>query len=180
MSKETEKVKTGLVRFAYPDVLEARAFKGADPKDAKYGARIIIDKEDTATLSVINRGIAEAKDAAKFKGSFKSPLKDGDVEYPDDPDYVGKMFLHARSKFQPGVVDAARNPITDPAKFYSGVYGRAVLTFLPYTEGGNGVSARLKAVQKIKDGEPIKGSDGTEAFDDDFVASNTTDGDDFM
>jgi hypothetical protein len=106
---------------------------------------------------------------------MKLPLKDGDIEFPDDPNFQGKFFLNARSKFKPGVVDAAKQAITNPEVIFGGCYGRAVLTFLPYNEGSKGVSARLKAVQKIKDGERIGGGDGTDAFDDDFVNSNLDD-----
>ena len=173
MSKETEILKTGLVRFMYPNVLEPRAFKEGQEK--KYSVLILIDKSDTPTVTEINKRVAEAKDAGKLKGEMKLPLKDGDVLYPDDENFKGKYFIQARSKFKPGVVDAMRKPITDPEIIYGGCYGRAVLTFLPYNEGSKGVAARLKAVQKITDGERLGGGDGTNAFDDDFVSSNLDD-----
>jgi len=167
--KETEKIVTGLVRFMYPNVIQPRAFK--EGQERKYSAMIIIDKTDTATVGAILDKITEAKDAGKLKGTFKQPLKDGDVEFPEDENFKGKYFLNARSKFKPGVLDK-KTPITDPEVFYGGCYGRAVLTFLAYTEGSKGVCARLKAVQKIKDGERIGGGDNTDAFDDDFVTDH--------
>jgi len=168
--KETEKIVTGLVRFIYPNVITPRAFKEGQEK--KYSTMVVIDKTDTATVEAILDKITAAKDAGKLKGTFKQPLKDGDAEFPDDANFKGKYFLNARSKFKPGVVDAYKKPITDPEIFYGGCYGRAVLTFLAYSEGSKGVCARLKAVQKIKDGERVGGGDNTDAFDDDFVTDH--------
>ena len=71
---------------------------------------------------------------AKLKGNgrsvpplsaIKTPLRDGDVERPDDPAYANAYFINANSATAPGIVDADRNPVLTRSEVYSGVYGRA-------------------------------------------------------
>lgn len=106
---------------------------------------------------------------------MKSPLRDGDVERPEDEAYAGHYFINANSKLKPGVVDANLNEIIDPAEFYSGCYGRASITFYAYNVNGNkGIACGLQNLQKLKDGEPLGGSRASAAsdfgdFDDEFL-----------
>ncbi len=59
---------------------------------------------------------------AKLKGNgrsvpalsvLKTPLRDGDVERPDDEAYADSYFVNANSSTAPGIVDADRQPILD-------------------------------------------------------------------
>ena len=65
------------------------------------------------------------------------------------------MFT-ASSKNAPGVVDAAVQPILDPRKVYSGVWGRVNISFFPYNNNGKkGIGCGLNHVQVLRDGEPL-------------------------
>ena len=121
---------------------------------------------------------------AKLKGNGKSvpalsvlktPLRDGDLERPDDPAYAGSYFVNANATSAPGIVDADRNPILTRSEVYSGVYGRASISFYAFNSSGNkGIACGLNNLQKIRDGEPLGGKASAES---DFA---TDDDDDFL
>ena len=60
--------------------------------------------------------------------AIKTPLRDGDLERPDDEAYKNSYFINANSSTAPGIVDADRQPILERSEVYSGVYGRASIT----------------------------------------------------
>jgi len=68
-------------------------------------------------------------------------------------------------------VDADLNPILTRSEVYSGVYGRASITFYAFNSSGNrGIACGLNNLQKIRDGEPLGGKASAEfdfATDDD-------------
>lgn len=93
-------------------------------------------KSDTVTVNKIKAAIAAAYEEgqSKLKGNgktvpalsvLKTPLRDGDLERPDDPAYSDAYFINANSATAPGIVDADRQPILERSEVYSGVYGRA-------------------------------------------------------
>lgn len=101
---------------------------------------LIIPKSDTATIAKVKAAIQAAYEegASKLKGNGKSvpqlsaiktPLRDGDLERPDDEAYANAYFINANSGTAPGIVDADRQPIIDHSEVYSGVYGRASINF---------------------------------------------------
>lgn len=165
------KVITGLVRFSYANVWEPKAMD--DTSLPKYGVSILIPKSDTKTIAEVQAAIAEATELAKsskFGGkvppTLKNPLRDGDVDRPDDEAYVGHMFFNANSNEAPKIVDANVKPIMDRDEFYSGCFGRASVTFYGYNANGSkGIAAGLQNVQKLKDGERLSGGSTPE---DDF------------
>ena len=98
---------------------------------------------------------------------IKTPLRDGDLERPDDEAYANSYFINANSAAAPGIVDADRQPIIDRSEVYSGVYGRASINFYAFNSNGNkGIACGLNNLQKIKDGEPLGGKSRAE---DDFA-----------
>ena len=176
-NKETTstKVITGLVRFSYAHVFKPVSVGETD--EPKYSVSLIIPKSDTATIEKIKAAVAAAKEqgkSAKWNGKIpaglKLPLRDGDEERPDDEAYAGSYFVNCSSLQKPGIIDAAKKPITDEEEFYSGCYGRASINFFAFNAKGNkGVAAGLNNLQKIKDGDPLSGRQSAEAdFDDDF------------
>ena len=161
------KVITGVnTRWSYANVWEAKAMEGGKPK---FSVSLIIPKSDTVTVGKIKTAIEEAyrEGQSKLKGNAKSvpalstlrtPLRDGDLERPDDPAYANAYFVNANSATAPGVVDANRNDILDRSKVYSGCYGRASINFYAYNTNGNrGIACGLNNLQKIRDGEPLGG-----------------------
>ena len=89
---------------------------------------LIIPKSDTKTVAKIHAAIEAAykEGEAKLKGSGKSvpalsvlktPLRDGDVERPDDEAYKNAYFVNANATSAPGIVDADLNPILTPVSY---------------------------------------------------------------
>ena len=178
------KVITGVnTRWSYTNVWEPKAMEGGKPK---FSVSLIIPKSDTVTVGKIKAAIEEAyRDGqSKLKGNAKSvpalstlrtPLRDGDIDRPDDPAYANAYFVNANSTSAPGVVDANRNEILDKSEVYSGCYGRASISFYAFNANGNkGIACGLNNLQKIKDGEPLGGrasaeSDFATEEDEDFL-----------
>lgn len=168
------KVITGPnTRWSYANVWEAKSINGSTPK---FSVSLIIPKSDSQTVEKIKSAIQAAYEEgqSKLKGSsrsvppltaIKNPLRDGDVERPDDPVYANSYFINANSTTAPGIVDAARQPIIERSEVYSGVYGRASINFYAFNSNGNkGIACGLNNLQKIRDGEPLGGR--TRAEDD--------------
>jgi hypothetical protein len=182
------KIVTGKCRFSYVNVFEPREDQnGGDPK---YSLTLLIPKSDTATVEKIKGAIAEAREAfCKKNGASALParpnhtLHDGDGVRdsgdPYGPECKGCYVITVSSKQKPVIVDAFRNPITDPAELFSGCFGRAAINFYGYSRNGKkGISAGLQSVQKLHDGEPLGGARGSaDDFDDGY--SDGAD-DDFM
>lgn len=169
------KVITGPdTRWSYCNAWEAKAINGGTPK---FSVSLIIPKSDTATIAKVKAAIQAAYEegASKLKGNGKSvpqlsaiktPLRDGDLERPDDEAYANAYFINANSATAPGIVDADRQPIIDHSEVYSGVYGRASINFYAFNSNGNrGIACGLNNLQKIHDGEPLGGKSRAE---DDF------------
>lgn len=161
------KVITGPdTRWSYANIWEAKSINGGTPK---FSVSLIIPKSDTRTVSKIKAAIEAAfhEGEAKLKGSgktvpplsaIKTPLRDGDAERPDDPAYANAFFINANSPNAPGIVDADLQPILDHSEVYSGVYGRASISFFAFNSNGNrGIACGLNNLQKIRDGEPLGG-----------------------
>jgi hypothetical protein len=174
------KVITGPnTRWSYANVWEPKSINGGTPK---YSVSLIIPKSDTVTLTKIKAAIEAAykEGEAKLRGNGKSvpalsaiktPLRDGDTERPDDDAYKNAYFVNANATTAPGIVDADLNPILTRSEVYSGVYGRASITFYAFNSSGNkGIACGLNNLQKIRDGEPLGGKASAEvdfATDDD-------------
>ena len=180
-STQSTKVITGLVRFSYCHVFKPESVGETD--EPKYSVCLFIATADTETIRKIREAIELAKEngkSSKFGGKIpagcKTPLRDGDVDREDDEAYADSYFVNCSSLQKPGIIDAAKNPITDETAFYSGCYGRASITFFAFNANGNkGIAAGLNNLQKLRDGDPLGGRQSAEAdFDDDFI----DDGDD--
>ena len=182
--KNPMKVITGSqTRWSFCNVWEAKSINGGTPK---YSVSLIIPKSDTVTVDKINAAIQAAytEGESKLKGNgrgvpplsaIKTPLRDGDIERPDDEAYKNSYFINANSATAPGIVDADRNVILERSEVYSGVYGRASINLYAFNSNGNkGIACGLNNLHKIKDGEPLGGKSRAE---DDFA---TDDDDDFL
>ena len=178
------KVITGVnTRWSYANVWDAKSINGGAPK---FSVSLIIPKSDTVTVNKIKAAIQAAYEEgqSKLKGNGKSvpalstlktPLRDGDLERPDDEAYKNSYFINANSASAPGIVDADRNPIMERSEMYSGVKGRASINLYAYNVNGNrGIACGLNNLQKISDGTPLGGRSRAE---DDFA---TDDYDDFL
>lgn len=173
------KVITGKVRFSYANVWEPKSINGGDEK---YSVSLIISKDDVKTLSEVRAAteVAKQEGKAKFGGkvpaNLKLPLRDGDIDRPDDEAYRNSYFINANSKDRPQIVDKNIKPILDQSEVYSGCYGRASITLFAFNTNGNkGIACGLGNLQKLSDGEPLSGrSRAEEEFssfeDEDFLS----------
>lgn len=98
-------------------------------------------------------------------------LKSGDMPTskgkPRGEAYAGNLFISTRveaSRGRPKVYDGMLNGKPkevfkrEDSRIYSGCYVNLLIDVFPYTKGSNGVAAGFKAVQFLKDGDPIGGS----------------------
>jgi hypothetical protein len=179
------KVITGPdTRWSYANVWEPKSINGGTPK---YSVSLIIPKSDTKTVAKLKAAIEAAyhEGESKLKGNgktvpplaaLKTPLRDGDTERPDDDAYANAYFINANATTAPGIVDVDRNPILTRSEVYSGVYGRASISFYAFNSNGNkGIACGLNNLQKVRDGEPLGGkasaeSDFATEDDEDFLA----------
>ena len=177
------KVVTGECRFSYANLWEPKAMD--EKSKPKYSVSLIIPKSDTKTIEKVKAAIQAAYDEGKSKlssgksvpslNSIKTPLRDGDIDRPDDEAYANSYFINANSATAPGIVDASRQPIIDRSEVYSGVYGRASINFYAFNVNGNrGIACGLNNLQKIRDGEPLGSKASAES---DFA---TEDDDEFL
>lgn len=164
----TTKVVTAEVRFSYLNVLEPR--QGENDKEPKYSVALLIDKDDTVTLGRFKTAVEEAKKqglekvwGGKLPAKIDVPIRDGDAERPDDPNYAGKYYVNAKTgvKYPPQVVKPVNGVferITDPLDITSGDFGMATVNLFPYkASGNNGIGVALNAICLTRKGEPLAG-----------------------
>ena len=179
------KVITGPdTRWSYANVWEPKSVNGGAPK---YSVSLIIPKSDTKTVAKIKAAIQAAYEEgqAKLKGNgktvppiaaIKTPLRDGDIERPDDETYANAYFINANSAAAPGIVDADCNPVLTRSDVYSGVYGRASISLYAFNSNGNkGIACGLNNLQLMRPGEPLGGKASAESdfatdSDEDFLS----------
>lgn len=180
MSKSKTKVVTGKVRFSYAHVFEPKAME--EGGKAKYSVCLLIPKTDTKTVAKVKAAIkaafedGKAKFGGKLPKSWKNPLRDGDEEREDSPEYEGMYFINANSTNKPYVVDEALEPIMEREDFYSGCWGNGSVNFYAFSVSGNkGVACGLNGVRKTQDDERLSGggasaeSDFADFEDDDLM-----------
>ena len=164
-------------RISFANIWEPKAINGGEEK---YSVSCIIPKTDKKTLTKIHKAIEAAKEAGlskrfggKIPPNLRLPLRDGDIDRPDDEAYAGAMFVNANAKDAPQIVDRKVQPILDPMECGSGDYCNVSVNFFAYNANGNkGIGAGLGNIQLIKNGERLSGrasasSDFTEVEDDD-------------
>ena len=162
MSKKMNPTKVIVpCRFSYLHCWEPDSVNGGDPK---YSVSAIIPKSDTKTINAIKAAVEQAKKdsiskwGGKIPANLKLPLRDGDIDRPDDEAYANSYFFNANSRQAPQVVDSHVQPILDQSEVYSGCYGKISVTFYGYNSNGNrGIAAGLGNIQKLRDGESLGG-----------------------
>ena len=131
---------TGKVRLSYEHIWEPASINDSDEK---YSVSLIIPKSDTKTVKDIQNAVEQAKQdgKAKFGGripaNLKLPLRDGDIERPDDEAYKDCYFINCNSKDKPQIVDKNVQPILDRNEVYSGCYARVSISLYPFNTNGN-------------------------------------------
>jgi hypothetical protein len=166
----------GKVRASYVQVFQPKSMQ-TDGSNPKYSISLIIPKSETELIKKIRAAIKAAYTAgiaSKFGGkapsSWKDPLRDGDDERSDKPEYADSYFLNASCKTKPGVTKRSGTrmvngkkeniivPITDENEFYSGCWVYASVNFFAFSTSGNkGVACGLNNVLKVDDGDMLGG-----------------------
>ena len=171
MGKYTKKmtetnIRIGEVRFSYANVFAPR--KSDDSSDGKYSVCILIPKTDKETIAAIEAAVNAAKQkgktdkwGGKIPANVRTPLRDGDIDKEDDPNFADCYFFNASSRSKPGVrvlENGSNYEAMDNEDFYSGCYGAVTINFFPYENSGNkGVAAGLNNLIKTRDGERLSG-----------------------
>ncbi len=138
---------------------------------SKFSVSCLIPKGDKKTLLAIHKAVEAAKEdgktrkwGGKIPPNLKLPLRDGDIDRPDDENYQEHFFLNATSKDAPQVVDRHVQPVTDPMMVYSGCFCNVSVNFYAFNANGNrGVAAGLGNIQFVKDGERLSGRASAES-----------------
>jgi hypothetical protein len=186
---EQEKFVSPVGTASFPYLFKKNEF-GDNPK---YELTVLLDKEAfnskemKAMRGAVKRlCIEKFGDEPKNVKKWQSPFKDGNDKYEDNPEkyaiYQDKYVFTAKSQFEPGIVDAKRQPILDEEEFYAGCQCRVAVNLYPWEYmGKKGVGLGLQFVQKTGEGEKIGGGRGNadDYFDDDIEVSDDDDfGDD--
>ena len=111
------KVITGKVRASFVHVFEPQSINGSEPK---YSCSLIIPKSDTVTVGKIREAIEQAKQegvpkwGGKIPPNLKLPLRDGDVDRPEDPAYANRYWQ--RNIVPSSTGNAPHHPQSDIAR----------------------------------------------------------------
>lgn len=170
---------TDVVRFSYANVFEPKLNQS---NKLKYSACLLLDKKNVKEKARWEAGINAAIEVGIKKGKFtraqvpilKRPLRDGDAEVAQEvkkpgQGYEGHWFINTNSDNPPDVTKpqgGAAVPILNQGEFYSGVKGRAIISFYPFNEGGSrGVAVGLNGCYKTGEGDRLDGRvDATSVF----------------
>lgn len=154
----------GKVRLSYLHVFEPYATKEGD--DKRYSASILIPKSDKTLVSKIKQAIEDVKKdqtslskwGGKIPSNLKTPLRDGDVERPDEEAYTKHFFMGANSVKKPGLVDLSRAPIVSQDELQSGDYGYVNISIYAFNfNGTKGIACGLNHIMKTETGERLAG-----------------------
>lgn len=158
-------------RISYAHVIDT-------DKNDNYSCSLLIPKSDVKTIEAVNKAVEAAitdgksklanKDGVINKRTLKLPLRDADEEGKTG-DYANMMFLNAKSKHRPEVVNRHKEVIYDAKDIYSGCYCNVIVNFYAFAvEGNKGIAASLGNIQKVRDGEKLGfgGTSAKEDFDD--------------
>lgn len=159
------------VRLAFPALFEPSSYGEGDPA---YSATLIMDPAQAEVVDKAIAGVARDKWGAKADAQLKALraagkvcLRDGD-EKADYDGFEGMMFIAARSRTRPTVVDGQRQPLTQSdGRIYAGCYVNASLEIWAQDNAfGKRINCTLRGVQFVRDGEAFGG--GRPASADEF------------
>ena len=163
-------------RLAFANIFQPKAVQAGD--EPAYSCSLILDpKANAATIKSIDEAIekvAKEKWGAKAEAIMKGIRAKGDLclrsgdEKAEYDGFEGNMYVSARSKTRPTVLDRDKSPLTqDDGKPYSGCYVNASIDIYAQDNSyGKRINASLRGVQFYKDGDSFGG--GAPASADEF------------
>jgi hypothetical protein len=156
MTEQKKQDTTPKGQVSFPHLFEKEKFEDNEPK---FSVTLCFPKDtDLSKLKQMAKKAVEETWPVKKPRGLKSPFKDGDavdengdLKYPYDG-YEGCIVLKCSSKYDVGVVDKNKMPITDPDEVYGGCYGRAFVQAAAYDlKSSKGVTFYLVHFQKLED-----------------------------
>lgn len=168
------KIKLENVRLAFPQLFEAKSVNGEG--EPAFSASFLMDPShpSVAALRAAFETLGKEKWGAKWpavkkeiEAKDRTALHDGDTK-SSYGGFEGNLFVSARSKTRPLVIDRDRSPLTNSdGKPYAGCYVNAsVELWCQDNNYGKRINASLRGVQFVRDGEAFAG--GGAASEDDF------------
>jgi hypothetical protein len=173
--KETTlKIKLTNVRLAFPALFQPQTVNGEG--DPAYSATFILDPTHPQIREIKSAisDIAKAKWGAKAEQQLtlmekqdKTALHDGDLKANYDG-FAGNLYISARTKARPTVVDRDRRPLTAAdGKPYAGCYVTAIVELWAQdNQYGKRINASLGGVQFVSDGDSFGGGASVTTADD--------------
>lgn len=168
------KIKLENVRLAFPALFEAKTVNGEG--EPAFSASFLIPHGHPViqTLQDAFEEIGKAKWGTKWATVKKEivakdrfALHDGDTK-ADYAGFEGNMFVSARNKTRPLVIDKDKSPLTQQdGRPYAGCYVHGSIELWAQDNNyGKRINASLRGVQFFKDGDAFAG--GGAASDDEF------------
>lgn len=169
------RVTLNSVRLAFPALFEPKSFNGEG--DPTFSASFILDP--VANKADIQRLQAAIKQASVDKWNSKHGevltalqkkghvcLHDGDEKSEYDG-FAGNMYVSARSKSRPLVLDRDKSPlVASDGRPYAGCVVNAIVdVYAQDNQWGKRINAALSGVQFVRDGEAFGGSRPASADD---------------
>ena len=168
MADKADAIITPAFRVAYSNVWEPRTNETTGQKS--YSVCMIFSKStDLTEMKDACRAFLRDKFGKDIPKGVKIPFRDGDKERDTKkrPEFKNSIFVNAKTKFRPDIIDRHKEPIVDEDDFYSGCYARASVNVYWFENKGNkGLSFGLRNLQKLRDGEKLSaGRDATQDFE---------------
>lgn len=172
---QNNEIVTGECKLSYVTLLEPRTI--SEKNAPSFSVKILIPKTDEVTKTALGKardvarqnGVTEGKKpfqgfSAERLASMNISIKDGDKDFPDNPECKGHLVINAKTPQDkpPGVMVLKEGVPTrqfNPTDIYSGMYGKVHVQLYPYNTAGNqGIGISLQNVLKTKDGDPLGGT----------------------
>lgn len=168
------KIKLENVRLAFPQLFEAKTVNGEG--EPAFSASFLLAPNHPAVkqLNAAFETLGKEKWGAKWPNVKKEIeakdrycLHDGDTK-ADYTGFEGNMFVSARNKTRPLVIDRDKSPLTaQDGRPYAGCYVNGSIELWAQDNAyGKRINASLRGVQFYKDGDAFAG--GGAASDDEF------------
>ena len=182
------KILLNNVRLAFPTLFNPRTVNGEG--EPAFSATFLICPDDPQ-VKAINKAIdrvAQDKWGAKsdavlkqMRAQDKTALHDGDLK-SDYDGFAGNLYISARNKIRPLVLDADKTPLVESdGKPYGGCYVNASIEFWAQDNNyGKRVNAQLRGVQFLRDGDAFAGGGAASEDEFDDVSSDFETADDLV
>lgn len=152
------KISLRNVTLAFAQLDKAVSFNGGDPK---FSVTLLLDKNDKVQVDAVNDAVMQALKgrfgdkaekilSAIENNSQRYNISDGDTKEYDG--FAGNMAIKCNSKFQPTMIDLAKNELKDANAPRSGDVCNVKIEIIAYDKPNSGVTARINGIVLIKRG----------------------------